>query len=43
VDDLHKLLTEHPLGKAVAVSVIRDGQRVELTVVPGEYPAVQRG
>jgi len=24
------------------VTVIRDGQRVELTVVPGEYPAVQR-
>jgi S1-C subfamily serine protease len=42
VDELHKLLTDQPVGKAVEVSVIRDGRRVERTVVPGEYPAVQR-
>jgi S1-C subfamily serine protease len=42
VDDLHKLLTQHPVGTAVVVQIIRDGQRLERTVVPGEYPAVQR-
>jgi S1-C subfamily serine protease len=43
VDDLHKLLTEHPVGKTVTVGIVREGQRLERTVVPGEYPAVQRG
>jgi len=43
VDDLHKYLTQQPVGKAVQVSVVREGRRVELTVVPGEYPAPQRG
>ncbi|HEX3149157.1 MAG TPA: trypsin-like peptidase domain-containing protein [Gemmataceae bacterium] len=42
VDDLHKLLTETPVGERVQVSVIRDGRRLEREVVPGEYPAVQR-
>jgi len=42
VDDLHRLLTEQPVGKAATVSLLRDGQRTERTVVPGEYPAVQR-
>ena len=43
VDDLHKYLTQQPVGKAFQVSVVREGRRVELTVVPGEYPAPQRG
>ncbi|MBO0700855.1 MAG: trypsin-like peptidase domain-containing protein [Zavarzinella sp.] len=43
VDDLHKYLTQHPVGEAVRVSVLREGRRLELTVVPGEYPAPQRG
>ena len=43
VDVLHKLLTQHPVGKAVEISVLREGRRLERTVVPGEYPAVQRG
>jgi S1-C subfamily serine protease len=43
VDDLHRLLTQHPVGQAVTMSLIRDGQRIERRVVPGEYPAPQRG
>lgn len=43
VDELHKLLTQHPVGQSVVMSVIREGRRLERTVVPGEYPAVQRG
>jgi S1-C subfamily serine protease len=43
VDELHKLLTQHPVGAATTMSVIREGRRVERPVVPGEYPAVQRG
>ena len=43
VDDLHKLLTQHPVDKPVMVGLIREGRRLERTVVPGEYPAVQRG
>jgi S1-C subfamily serine protease len=43
VDELHKFLTQHPVGQAVTMSVIRDGQRMERAVTPGEYPAVQRG
>jgi S1-C subfamily serine protease len=43
VDELHKFLTQRPVGQAVTMSVIREGQRIERTVTPGEYPAVQRG
>jgi S1-C subfamily serine protease len=43
VDDLHKYLTQHPVGGPVRVSVLREGRRVELTVTPGEYPAPERG
>jgi S1-C subfamily serine protease len=43
VDDLHRLLTEHPLGAAVEMSLIRGGERITRTVAPGEYPAVRRG
>jgi S1-C subfamily serine protease len=42
VDDLHRLLTQHPVGQAVTMGLIRDGQRIERRVVPGEYPAPQR-
>src|SRR5262245_49393178 len=42
VDDLHRLLTENPVGTPVTVRLLRDAQPVEKTVVPGEYPAVQR-
>jgi S1-C subfamily serine protease len=43
VDDLHKYLTEHPVGQATRMDVIREGRRVSLTVTPGEYPAPSRG
>jgi S1-C subfamily serine protease len=42
VDDLHRLLTEHPVGERVRLSVLREGRRLEMNVVPGEYPSVQR-
>ena len=42
VDDLHRLLTQHPVGQPASVSIIRDGRRIENSVLPGEYPAVQR-
>ena len=40
VDDLHQYLTNHPVGEAVTMTVIRDGRRVELTVAPTEYPTI---
>jgi S1-C subfamily serine protease len=42
VDDLHKYLTEHPVGQPTPVAVIREGRRLTLTVTPGEYPAVRQ-
>jgi S1-C subfamily serine protease len=42
VDDLHKLLTQLPVGRPATIHVLRDGQRKELCVVPGEYPTVPR-
>ena len=42
VDDLHRLLTQHPVGKPIEVQILRDGRRVSLDVVPGEFPVVQR-
>jgi S1-C subfamily serine protease len=43
VDELHKLLTQHPVGKSIPMAAIREGQRIERAITPGEYPAVQRG
>jgi S1-C subfamily serine protease len=43
VDDLHKILTEHPVGEATTMGIIREGQRIELKVAPSEYPTIQRG
>lgn len=43
VDDLHRLLTQHPVGIPAQVVVIREGRRVERTVVPGPYPEPVRG
>jgi serine protease Do len=42
VDDLHRLLTEHPVGKRAAMGILRDGQRLTVDVAPGEFPAVNR-
>jgi S1-C subfamily serine protease len=43
VDDLQRLLTQHPVGLPGPVTVIREGRRVERTVVPAEYPHHVRG
>ena len=40
VDDLHRLLTQHPVGTPAPAVVLRDGRRVERTVIPGPYPTV---
>jgi S1-C subfamily serine protease len=43
VDDLHRLLTQSPVGEPAAVVLLREGRRVERTVVPGAYPDPIRG
>jgi S1-C subfamily serine protease len=43
VDDLHRMLTQHPVGLPAPIVVLREGRRVERTVVPGEYPNPVRG
>ena len=36
MDDLHRLLTEERIGSPAALVVLRDGERRQLTVIPGE-------
>lgn len=36
VDDLHRLLTEHPPGRAVLVELVRRTERVTMAIVPGD-------
>jgi S1-C subfamily serine protease len=36
VDDLHRSLTETPAGTTVILTIVRDGERLELPVVTGE-------
>ena len=38
VDDLHRLLTTHPVGIPAVVVVLREGRRLERAVVPTAYP-----
>ncbi len=38
VDDLHKLLTQLPVGIPAAVVLLRNGRRLERLVVPTDYP-----
>lgn len=38
VNDLHRGLTAHPVGIPAAVVLLREGRRVERTVVPTAYP-----
>jgi S1-C subfamily serine protease len=38
VDDLHKSLTELPVGIPVTVTLLRGVRRLERFVVPAEYP-----
>ena len=39
VDDLHRFLAEWPVGQPVTLRVIRDRERLQLTVVPAEAGA----
>ena len=43
VDDLHRFLTQSPVGVPAPVVLLREGRRVERTVVPGAYPETVRG
>jgi S1-C subfamily serine protease len=43
VDDLQRLLTQAPVGVAAPVVVLREGGRLERSVIPGEYPQMVRG
>jgi hypothetical protein len=36
VDDIHRILAEWPIGKPLAVVVIRGNERIELSVEPAE-------
>jgi S1-C subfamily serine protease len=38
VDDLHKLLTQLPVGIPASVVVLREGRRLERLVIPTDYP-----
>ena len=36
IDDLHRLLTVERIGSPAALVVLRNGERRQLTVIPGE-------
>jgi len=38
VDDLHRLLTQLPVGRPQPVDVVRDGKRLQRSVIPGSAP-----
>ena len=38
VDDLHKILTQLPVGVPAGITLLRGDRRLERFVVPGEYP-----
>jgi S1-C subfamily serine protease len=42
VDDLHKALTKHPVGQPATLGILRQGRRLERTIIPTEYPAPTR-
>lgn len=42
MDELQRFLTQVPVGTSVTVTLLRDGRRIERTVVPGEYPSPVR-
>jgi S1-C subfamily serine protease len=43
VDDLHRVLTHTPVGTPVPATLLREGRRIERTVVPAAYPDPVRG
>jgi S1-C subfamily serine protease len=42
VDDLHKLLTQLPVGVPATVVFLREGRRIERMVTPADYPIPQQ-
>ncbi|VTS01523.1 S1C family serine protease [Tuwongella immobilis] len=38
VDDLHRLLTQLPVGVPTNITLLRDGRRIERMVIPSDYP-----
>lgn len=38
IDQLHKLLTQLPVGQQVPIDILREGKRIERVVSPTEYP-----
>ncbi len=38
IDDVHRLLTADVIGKSINMVVLRDGERLEKTIVPAEVP-----
>jgi serine protease Do len=38
IDELHRLLTDAPVGTAAALGVVRRGERHALVIVPAEAP-----
>jgi S1-C subfamily serine protease len=43
VDDLQRLLTQLPVGLQAAAVLLREGRRLERTLVPADYPSPVRG
>ncbi|QJW92757.1 S1C family serine protease [Frigoriglobus tundricola] len=43
VDDLHRALTQLPVGLPAKAAVLREGRLIERAVVPAEYPSPVRG
>lgn len=41
VDDLHKLLTQLPVGVPATVVILRDGRKLERMLIPADYPIPQ--
>jgi S1-C subfamily serine protease len=38
IDDLHRLLTQLPVNRPAALTVLREGRKLERTVTPTDYP-----
>jgi serine protease Do len=43
VDDLLRQLTQLPVGQPAQITVLREGRRLERTIVPTVYPDPVRG
>jgi S1-C subfamily serine protease len=43
VDDLHRALTQLPVGRPAVAVVLREGRRIERSCGLGEYPDPVRG